>query len=67
MLTAQDLRNLQSAGWDIASHGVNHDDMTTLSNAAAKADLINSKSYLQSLGLTVDTYAWPFGAHDQSA
>ena len=65
LLTAQDLRNLQNAGWDIASHGVNHDDMTKLSNAAAKADLINSKSYLQSLGLTVDTYAWPFGAHDQ--
>ncbi len=65
-MTAQDLRDLQAAGWDIASHSVNHPSMTGLSTAAARTELRNSKSSLASLGLTIDSFVWPYGDYNQS-
>ena len=61
-MTAQDLSDLQAAGWDIASHSVTHPSMISLSTTAARNELQNSKSTLTGLGLTIDSFVWPYGA-----
>ena len=65
-MTPQDLRDLQAAGWDIASHSATHPSMPSLSTMAAETELQKSKSTLTALGLTIDTFVWPQGDHDQS-
>ena len=65
-MTAQDLRDLQAAGWDIASHSVTHPHMPTLSIAGARTELQKSKSALQAMGLTIDSFVWPYGDYNQS-
>ena len=65
-MTAQDLRDLQAAGWDIASHSVTHPSMPELSITAAETELQKSKSTLTALGLTIDTFVWPYGDYNQS-
>lgn len=64
-MTAQDLRELQAAGWDIASHSVSHPHMDTLSTAGARTELQKSKSALQAMGLTIDSFVWPYGDYNQ--
>ena len=65
-MTAQDLRDLQTAGWDIASHSVTHPSMIGLSTTAARNELQKSKSTLAGLGLTIDSFVWPYGDYNQS-
>lgn len=65
-MTAQDLRDLQAAGWDIASHSVTHPSMIDLATAAAETELQQSKSTLTGFFLTIDTFVWPFGYYNQS-
>lgn len=65
-MSAQNLKDLQAARWDIASHSVAHPSMTGLSTSAARAELQNSKSYLTSLGLTIDAFVWPYGDYNQT-
>ena len=65
-MVAQDLRDLQAAGWDIASHSVTHPSMPELSITAAETELQKSKSTLTALGLTIDTFVWPYGDYNQS-
>jgi peptidoglycan/xylan/chitin deacetylase (PgdA/CDA1 family) len=62
----QDLRDLQAAGGDIASHSVTHPSMPGLSIAAAETELQNSKSTLTRLGLTIDSFVWPEGDYNKN-
>lgn len=64
-VTGQDLKTLQNAGWDIESHSITHPSMPSLSVAAAKTELLNSKSALQSYGVTIDSFIWPYGDYNQ--
>ena len=64
-MTPQDLRDLQAAGWDIASHSATHPSMPSLSTMAAETELQKSKTTLTALGLTIDTFVWPQGDYDQ--
>lgn len=64
-VSGADLKTLQNAGWDIESHSVNHPSMPTLTVAAAKTQLLNSKSTLQSFGVTIDSFVWPYGDYNQ--
>lgn len=65
-MTPQDLRDLQAAGWDIASHSATHPSMPSLSTMAAETEMQKSKTTLTALGLTIDTFVWPQGDYDQS-
>jgi peptidoglycan/xylan/chitin deacetylase (PgdA/CDA1 family) len=65
-MTAQDLRDLQAAGWDIASHSVTHPSFPTLSISAARTELLNSKNRLTGWGLTIDSFVWPYGDYNQA-
>ena len=65
-MTPHDLRDLQAAGWDIASHSATHPSMPSLSTMAAETEMQKSKTTLTALGLTIDTFVWPQGDYDQS-
>lgn len=64
-LSAADLKRIQGKGWDILSHSLNHPYMSQLTDAQATNQLTRSRTKLQSLGLTVDAFAWPYGDYNQ--
>lgn len=63
-MTAAQLLDLQTAGWEVVSHSINHTDMTLMSGAEVDHELSASKQALQSLGLNIDNFAVPFGAYN---
>ena len=60
------LLELQAAGWEIGSHGVNHTRLTTLTFPDAMDQLSRSKSLLTQMGLNVETVAYPLGSSNQN-
>lgn len=63
-MTSTQLKDLYKSGWEIVSHSLNHDDLTTMSTAAYQRELVNSKTRLQQMGFTVRNFALPFGAYN---
>ena len=55
------LQALQAAGMEIGSHGTLHPDYTTLDEATIRQQLSDSKTALQSWGLTANNFAYPEG------
>lgn len=65
LLDVADLRQLDSAGFEIGSHGVDHLRMTALDDAALAYQMNTSRQSLeQALGKPVLSLAYPFGAWD---
>lgn len=65
MITLDQVRELQMAGVDIASHSMRHDDLRTLGPAACETDLRESRELLEDLlSAPVTTLAYPKGDHD---
>jgi peptidoglycan/xylan/chitin deacetylase (PgdA/CDA1 family) len=60
----EQLKGLQSKGWEIVSHGLTHEDLTTMSAQEAKQELNRSKRQLERKGLTINHFALPFGAYN---
>src|SRR3972149_9851740 len=59
------LRELQNVyRWEIGSHSVSHPTLTTLSTRNVKRELQNSKRAFESQGLTVKSFATPYGDYD---
>jgi len=65
-MTSVQVQQLQASGWEIVSHAINNDTnlLTDITSAQAAADIANSKTLLQALGLTIRNFAWPFGAYN---
>ena len=63
-LTWVQLQALQTAGWEILSHGKTHTDLTTLSEADIIIELSSSKTALASNGLTVNGFVYPAGSNN---
>jgi peptidoglycan/xylan/chitin deacetylase (PgdA/CDA1 family) len=64
-LSWADLRWMESIGIDVGSHTVAHRDLTSLSPAAAMAQLVRSRHALERhLHHPVQWFAYPFGAVD---
>lgn len=57
---------LQTQGWNVVAHSVTHSDLTLLPAAQAEAELANSKATLQSQGLQVKSFAFPYGAYNSN-
>lgn len=57
----EQLLELQEAGWEIGSHGVNHTSLTGLTMADATEQIVLSKERLTEMGLNIETIAYPFG------
>ncbi|WP_425864859.1 polysaccharide deacetylase family protein [Arthrobacter sp. TWP1-1] len=65
-LTQADLHSFVADGNEIGGHSVTHPDLTTLSSAAATAEICNSRTTLQSWGFAVESFAYPFAAENAS-
>lgn len=65
LLNASELRGMQSAGMEIASHTVSHRRLTELNDEQIRDELRSSKAQLEDiLGEPVTSLAYPFGAFD---
>jgi peptidoglycan/xylan/chitin deacetylase (PgdA/CDA1 family) len=61
-LTAQQVRSLIAAGWEIDSHTVTHPDLTTLSDTALRDELVRSRAFIKShFGVPVNFFCYPAG------
>lgn len=62
-MTSAQVKGLYASGQEVASHSVDHPDLTTLSATAADAELKNSQTWLQTLlGVPIKDYAAPYGS-----
>lgn len=59
------LRELKSRGWEIGSHGIEHQNLLKLSDDELALDLSESKSSLERYFGKVRTYAYPYGAYNE--
>jgi len=61
-LTRDELHALHRAGWQIGSHSLTHPDLTYLSSADLRREVIESKARLEDLlGEEVQAFCYPFG------
>ncbi len=60
-MAPSDLAALAANGHEIAVHGHGHLHLNDLSQAEKEAEILDSKNYLISLGITPSTFAYPFG------
>jgi peptidoglycan/xylan/chitin deacetylase (PgdA/CDA1 family) len=66
LMTKDEVSILAAEGNEIGGHSVTHPDLTTLSDAQLKDELVNNKNTLESIpGVgTVHNFAYPFGTYD---
>jgi len=58
-----ELRALQKAGMTLASHTRTHPDLSKLTDAQLRGEIVGSRQDLQKmLGVTTDLFAYPYGA-----
>jgi peptidoglycan/xylan/chitin deacetylase (PgdA/CDA1 family) len=59
------LRSIVNDGGSIGSHGLGHEDLTTLSDAALNRELVESRQVLEdAIEEPVTTHAYPFARYD---
>jgi peptidoglycan/xylan/chitin deacetylase (PgdA/CDA1 family) len=63
-LTVAELQDLQANGNEIGSHSESHPDFVSLTEDQIRAECSGSKQILQSDGLTVNNFAYPYGDHN---
>jgi peptidoglycan/xylan/chitin deacetylase (PgdA/CDA1 family) len=61
-MTFQEMRDLADAGWEIGSHGLNHNPLTNLSLKDVTEEVFLSKQILEQEGFQAQSFAYPFGA-----
>ena len=66
-MNADQIRALYAAGWEIGSHSLSHVDLT-LRPDRQEDEIVQSRRQLESmLSVPVLSFAYPFGAHDESS
>lgn len=66
-LTSDELKELQSAGWTIGGHTVNHLDFSKVDSNTVNNELKNSKITLENmLGKQVKYFCYPFGGYNSN-
>jgi len=58
------IRELLGNGHEVGSHTLQHEDMTTVSDASLNDNLELSKVALANFGTTIAGFAWPYGAYN---
>src|ERR687896_818428 len=67
-MTWEEIKSLQQEGHDIASHTVNHDDLSTLPPEKVEYEVSQSKQCLLDQGIKPKSFAYPFnGGSDDPA
>ncbi|MGB9681236.1 MAG: polysaccharide deacetylase family protein [Minisyncoccia bacterium] len=65
-MTLNQLRILSNNGWEIGSHTYSHQKLTTLPASEVERELKRSKEWLEERGLKVYSFAYPYGAYNES-
>ena len=63
-LTADQIRSLRDAGWEIMSHTASHPHLTSLSAEQIEDELSRSKAALESLGVNVRSLVYPYNQNN---
>lgn len=63
-LTVEQFREMQAAGWSFHNHSVDHTNLTSVSLAAAEAEVVEAQAWLNDNGFTYgqNTIVYPNGA-----
>lgn len=61
-LTWAQVVELYNAGWEVINHGSTHTDLTGVSLAAARVIIEDGKAAIESHGIPVYGFAWPYSA-----
>jgi peptidoglycan/xylan/chitin deacetylase (PgdA/CDA1 family) len=65
LMTADELRELCAAGYEISSHGMTHAHLTELSDAELRVEVADSKKLIEDLiGAPVAGFGYPYGQWD---
>lgn len=59
-----DALTMHNAGWEIASHGIDHTDLASLTNKQIENQLFASKKFFTDTGIPVKNLALPFGGYN---
>jgi peptidoglycan/xylan/chitin deacetylase (PgdA/CDA1 family) len=66
-LSADQIRSLYEAGWEVGSHGLSHTELTTRPDRQSD-EIVQSRRQLEALlGVPVLSFAYPFGAYDSDS
>jgi len=65
-MSVTDLQNLQTLGFEIGGHTIDHQDLTTLSPSAQQNEICGGRTILENWGLNVVSFAYPDGAYNPS-
>jgi peptidoglycan/xylan/chitin deacetylase (PgdA/CDA1 family) len=66
-MTADQIRALHTAGWEIGSHSLSHRDLT-IHVERQESEIVQSRQRLESmLGVPVLSFAYPFGAYNSDS
>lgn len=65
-VTQDQVLAMHNQGHEIGAHTRTHRDLTTLSQTEMQSEIAGSKSDLENLGITVKTFAYPFGAYNSA-
>jgi len=61
-MSAEQIKELVAAGWEVGSHSRSHRDLTKLEPEVQRAEVVEAREVLQEiLGVPVLTFAYPFG------
>ena len=62
LMSWSEVRELKSSGIDFGAHTRTHPDLTRLSEAKVKGEIVDSKDAIENaIGRTVTTFAYPYG------
>ncbi len=64
LMTTDDIKILEDAGWEIGSHSMTHPFLTTLNDSQLTWELEESKNILQSNKFKVNSFSVPYGDYN---
>jgi len=63
-MSASEVQKLYTIGHDIGSHTLFHARLSDLTYSEQEVQILDSKTELENMGYTVNTFAYPFGAYN---
>lgn len=66
-MSRSQVQDLESRGHEIGGHTINHRNLQTSSTSVRRQQICDDKENLERLGLTVSSFAFPFGADFNNA
>lgn len=67
-LSAQQVKKMVSAGWEVASHSITHPDLRNLSGASLTEEIAGSRQLLErELGIKIENFCYPAGMYHDDA